>query len=145
MENRDILEEQRKELLEMFSHQQNKWAELNRKLIWVVISAFTGEFIAKLLGSNSSISSILLLALFGTTLTSFIIESFRFVYCGKRYFKLAEKIEQGIERNEYQIPRIADAITKVGLKCQLLQVGLFIIIIVEFIAYAISLLSINIK
>lgn len=139
MENKDILEEQRKELLKMFSHQQNKWAELNRKLIWVVISAFAGEVAINMLGIVQTFSKILLIILFCTALISFTIESFRFIYCSKRYFKLAEGIEQGKENNEYTIPHDTDSITKVGLKCQQCQMVLFAIIMLEFFAYAISL------
>lgn len=139
MEKRDILEEQRKELLEMFCHQQNKWAELNRKLIWVVISAFAGEVAVNTFKEVQAFSKILLTILFCTALISFTIESFRFIYCCKGYFKLAEGIEQGKENNKYIISHNTDAITKVGLKCQQCQMVLFAIIILEFSAYAISL------
>lgn len=141
MENRDILEEQRKELLEMFSHQQNKWAELNRMLIWIIISAFAGEVAVELLGKVSNFSKTLLILLFCTALVSYAIEAFRHFYCFKGYYELADKINQGLETNEYKNAGDTDTITKVGFKCLQWQAVLFVIVIAEFFIYGLSLLK----
>ena len=138
MEKFKLLEKQRQELYNMFIDQQKKWINLNNKIIWIVIPCFLSEIVTKLFTHTNPTSKYLLVAMFITAILSYTTEVGRLYYCSIKYFKLSEDTRKGLLTDTHNIDDKANDVTNNSFLFYKTQMILFVMLIIEFGAYAIS-------